>query len=153
MYPEPQLCCCLQKLDDRARIPQYAHSLDAGMDVYPLESFKLLPFDRQLIKLGFAIAIPDGYEIQVRSRSGLALKKGVFVLNSPGTVDAGYRGEVGVILANFSDTIYSNDTSQAIAQLVLAPVIKAVFVTTKELEKSGDRDVNGFGSTDKNVQK
>ena len=140
--------CYFKQLDSRAIIPHYAHTGDSGMDVYPLEPFSLKPGDRKLIKLGFAISIPTGYEIQVRSRSGLALKKGVCVLNSPGTVDAAYRGELGVTLINTSSKVYFNDTSQAIAQLVVQKVVKVELKIVEELNKT-ERGTNGYGSTDK----
>lgn len=123
-------------LDERAIAPRYAHPGDSGLDVFPLESFELLGGERRLIKLGFSLGIPEGYEVQIRPRSGLALVSGVSVLNSPATIDAGYTGEVGVILMNYSQEVFTSIPKRAIAQLVLAPVAQAEI----ELETDfGDR--------------
>ena len=140
----------ITKLHPQAKIPDYKHQGDSGMDVYAPEPFYLKAQERKLIKLGIAIAIPDGCEIQVRSRSGLAFKKGLFVLNSPGTVDSSYTGELGVILANFGDSTYFNDGYVAIAQLVLVPVCRATLIETEKLDEaeSGKTRLEaGFGST------
>ena len=134
-----------QKLHPDAQIPSYAHIGDAGADVYTVTEMTVAPQKRAAIPTGLAVDIPIGYEIQVRPKSGLALKHGITVLNSPGTVDAGYRGEIQVIVINLGDEAYTFTKGQKIAQLVLKPVIQANYVEG-ELGTS-DRGVGGFGST------
>ncbi len=134
-----------QKLHPDAQIPSYAHIGDAGADVYSVAEVTLQPSDRAAIPTGLAVDIPLGYEIQVRPKSGLALKHGITVLNSPGTVDAGYRGEIQVIVINLGKEVYTFAKGQKIAQLVLKPVIQAKYIEG-ELGTS-DRGVGGFGST------
>ena len=134
-----------QKLHPDAQIPSYAHIGDAGADVYAVTEVTVAPQKRAAIPTGLAVDIPIGYEIQVRPKSGLALKHGITVLNSPGTVDAGYRGEIQVIVINLGDEAYTFTKGQKIAQLVLKPVIQANYVEG-ELGTS-DRGVGGFGST------
>ncbi|MFM7887103.1 MAG: dUTP diphosphatase [Pseudanabaena sp.] len=134
-----------QKLHPDALIPTYAHIGDAGADVYSVAEVTLQPSDRAAIPTGLAVDIPLGYEIQVRPKSGLALKHGIAVLNSPGTVDAGYRGEIQVIVINLGKEAYTFAKGQKIAQLVLKPVIQAQYIEG-ELGTS-DRGVGGFGST------
>jgi len=133
------------KLHPDAQIPSYAHVGDAGADVYSVVEVTLQPSDRAAIPTGLAVDIPIGYEIQVRPKSGLALKHGITVLNSPGTVDAGYRGEIQVIVINLGKEVYTFAKGQKIAQLVLKPVIQAQFIEG-ELGTS-DRGDGGFGST------
>ncbi|MFN5863503.1 MAG: dUTP diphosphatase [Pseudanabaena sp.] len=133
------------KLHPDAQIPSYAHVGDAGADVYSVAEVTLQPSDRAAIPTGLAVDIPLGYEIQVRPKSGLALKHGITVLNSPGTVDAGYRGEIQVIVINLGKEVYTFAKGQKIAQLVLKPVIQAQFIEG-ELGTS-DRGDGGFGST------
>ena len=134
-----------QKLHPDAQVPSYAHIGDAGADVYSVTEVTLYPQNRVAIPTGLAVDIPIGYELQVRPKSGLALKHGITVLNSPGTVDAGYRGEIKVILINFGAAAYTFAKGQKIAQLVLKPVIQANYMGS-ELENS-DRGMGGFGST------
>jgi len=134
-----------QKLHPDAQVPSYAHNDDAGADVYTVLGMTLQPFHRAAIPTGLAVDIPYGYEIQVRPKSGLALKHGITVLNSPGTVDAGYRGEIQVIMINLGTEAYTFAKGQKIAQLVLKPVTKANYVEG-ELGIS-DRGTGGFGST------
>ncbi len=134
-----------QKLHPDAQVPSYAHIGDAGADVYSVAEVILKPQDRAAIPTGLAVEIPIGYEIQVRPKSGLALKHGITVLNSPGTVDAGYRGEIQVIVINLGTEAYTFTKGQKIAQLVLKPVIQAQYVDG-ELGSS-DRGIGGFGST------
>ena len=130
--------------------PQYQKISDAGADIYPLlkedENYFLMPGERKLFPTGIKMEIPDGYEIQVRPRSGLAFKKGISVLNAPGTVDAGYKGDVGVILINHGTEDFKITSETAIAQLVLKEVIQAVFEEVDELSES-DRGEGGFGHT------
>ena len=134
-----------QKLHPDAQIPSYAHIGDAGADVYAIAEVTLQPLNRAAIPTGLAVDIPIGYEIQVRPKSGLALKHGVTVLNSPGTIDAGYRGEIQVIVINLGTEAYTCVKGQKIAQLVLKPVIQAQYIEG-ELGSS-DRGIGGFGST------
>ena len=135
-----------KRIHHDAVLPSYAHPGDAGMDVRSVEDLVIPAGGRALVHTGLVAAIPDGYELQVRSRSGLALKSGVAVLNSPGTVDAGYRGEIGVILANFGDGGFAVKKGDRIAQLVAAPVTVAEISETAEVDVTA-RGAGGFGST------
>ena len=127
-------------------LPAYATAQAAGMDVVSAVDTVLAPGARAAIPTGFAIAIPPGYEVQVRPRSGLALKHGITCLNSPGTIDADYRGEMQVILANLGSDPFPIARGDRIAQLVPAPVQHAVFVETDTLDTTA-RGTGGFGST------
>jgi len=127
-------------------LPAYASAHAAGMDVVAAESVTLAPGARHAVATGFAIAIPEGYEVQVRPRSGLALKHGITCLNTPGTIDADYRGEVKVILANLGDRDFEVIRGERIAQLVPARVVTARFVEAETLDET-DRGGGGFGST------
>ena len=127
-------------------MPAYAHASDAGMDVRSVRELVIPPGGRALVPTGLVVNLPAGYEAQVRPRSGLALKAGVTVLNSPGTIDAGYRGEIGVILANFGQDDFKVNVGDRIAQLVIAPVLQPVVVEATEVD-STDRGAGGFGST------
>jgi dUTP pyrophosphatase len=127
-------------------VPAYASAGAAGMDVVAAESLRLAPGARHAVATGFAIAIPEGYEVQVRPRSGLALKHGVTCLNTPGTIDQDYRGEVKVILANLGDEPFEIARGDRIAQLVPAPVQRAALDEVEQLDDT-DRGSGGFGST------
>jgi dUTP pyrophosphatase len=127
-------------------LPVYATAHAAGMDVVAAEALTLTPGQRHAVATGFAIAIPEGYEVQVRPRSGLALKHGITCLNTPGTIDADYRGEVKVILANLGDAPFEIARGDRIAQLVPAPVQRATFSEVYALDDT-DRGAGGFGST------
>lgn len=129
-------------------LPKYETSLSAGVDLRAnLNSpIVLKPLERALVKTGLFIALPEGYEAQVRPRSGLAFKNGITVLNSPGTIDADYRGEVGVILVNLSNTDFTVNDGERIAQLVVAKYEQANFVEVTELDETS-RGAGGFGST------
>jgi len=129
-------------------LPTYMSEDSAGADLAAAvhEELTLLPGARALVPTGFALAIPPGYEGQVRPRSGLALRAGVTLLNAPGTIDADYRGEVAVILANFGTEPYVVRRGDRIAQLVVAPVTHAAFEAAPELESTAR--TGGFGSTD-----
>jgi dUTP pyrophosphatase len=127
-------------------LPAYATAHAAGMDVVAAEEVTLAPGARHALATGFAIAIPEGYEVQVRPRSGLALKHGVTCLNTPGTIDADYRGEVKVILVNLSDEPFLVRRGERIAQLVPAPVQRARFEEVNALDETV-RGAGGFGST------
>lgn len=129
-------------------LPAYATPDSAGMDLRanvdgPVE---LLPLQRRLIPTGLRIALPTGYEAQIRPRSGLALKHGITVLNSPGTIDADYRGEVGVLLCNLSDTPFTVNPGERIAQMVVARYEQAVFVPVDTLDTTA-RGEGGYGHT------
>ena len=127
-------------------LPAYATEHAAGMDVVAAEDVTLRPGWRHAVATGFAIAIPEGYEVQVRPRSGLALKHGITCLNTPGTIDADYRGEVKVILANLGTAVVEIARGERIAQLVPAPVQRAVFTEVDTLDDTA-RGAGGFGST------
>lgn len=129
-------------------LPKYHSDLAAGMDVEAAveESYSLEPGEIHLFSTGFCVAIPPGYEIQVRPRSGLAVKHGVTVINSPGTIDADYRGEVRVALINLGKIAYTIKRGDRIAQLVLAPVVQAQLELVTELEETV-RGGGGFGHT------
>jgi dUTP pyrophosphatase len=116
------------------------------MDVVAAEELTLQPGERHAVATGFAIAIPSGYEVQVRPRSGLALKHGITCLNTPGTIDSDYRGEVKVILANFGKEPFAVRRGERIAQLVPAPVLRAHFDEVATLDET-ERGAGGFGST------
>ena len=127
-------------------LPAYATAGAAGMDIVAAEDLVLAPGRRHAVATGFAIAIPPGFEVQVRPRSGLALKHGITCLNTPGTIDEDYRGEVKVILANLGDEPFAIVRGERIAQLVPAAVQKAQFHEVAELAET-DRGAGGFGST------
>ena len=126
--------------------PSYATDGAAGLDVVAAEDLTLQPGARHAVATGFAIAIPPGFEVQVRPRSGLALKHGITCLNTPGTIDEDYRGEVKVILANLGSEPFEVRRGERIAQLVPAPVLKAAFEEVAELVDT-HRGSGGFGST------
>ena len=126
-------------------LPAYATAHAAGLDIVA-EDLTLMPGARHAVATGFAIAIPPGYEVQVRPRSGLALKHGITCLNTPGTIDADYRGEVKVILANLGPQPFEVKRGDRIAQLVPAPVLPARFAEVDELDTTA-RGEGGFGST------
>ena len=138
----------LQRLPngDGLPVPTYATDGAAGMDVVAAEELTLAPGQRHAVATGFAIAIPSGYEVQVRPRSGLALKHGITCLNTPGTIDSDYRGEVKVILANLGSEPFEIRRGERIAQLVPAPVLKAEFREVQSLDET-QRGAGGFGST------
>lgn len=146
-----------------AKIPTYAHKGDAGMDVYSTIDVTIAPGETKLIPLGFKVAIPEGYELQVRPRSGFSLRTHLRVANAPGTIDSGYRDEVGIILHNSAPTIqdfgdgraetclygpsYTISKGDRIAQLVLQAVPTALFIKIPDISKIGEDRNGGFGST------
>ena len=136
----------VKKLHKDAVIPSYAKNGDAGMDLYSVEAIGILSGERVLVKTGISIELPKGYEAQIRPRSGLALKKGITVLNTPGTIDEGYRGEIGVILINHSDEIVFIQKGDRIAQMVINKIESVKIEEVKELSDT-DRGTGGFGST------
>ena len=130
------------------QLPAYATPQSAGMDLRANldEPLTLHPFERKLVKTGLFIALPEGYEAQVRPRSGLALKHGITVLNSPGTIDADYRGEVGVLLINLSQEDFVIEDGERIAQMVIARHEQGEFVVVEELDET-ERGAGGYGHT------
>jgi dUTP pyrophosphatase len=137
------------KSNENAVDPKYAYYTDSGFDLYSTEDKWIHPFDRALIPTGLHFDIPSGYEIQVRSKSGLALNQGLMVLNSPGTVDQGYTGEIKIILFNTTNQKVKIEKGQKIAQAVLCPVVSGKWIKMVEKDKldNKDRNQNGFGST------
>jgi len=137
------------KLHPSAIIPTYAKPGDAGADLYSIEEKTLKPGERALVKTGIAIALPEGYVGLVHPRSGLALKNGISVVNSPGTIDSGYRGEIGVVLINHDlNESFSVKVGDRIAQLVIQKFETAIFKTVSQLPPS-ERASGGYGSTGK----
>ena len=129
--------------------PEYAYPTDSGFDLFSTSSVEIESFGRSLIPTGLHIDIPDGYEVQVRSKSGLALKQGLMVLNSPGTVDQGYTGEIQVILFNTTKNNVIIKKGQKIAQAVISPVVSGKWVKLTKVDNinNKDRGEKGFGST------
>jgi dUTP pyrophosphatase len=135
------------KLDNDAVIPTYAKPGDAGADLYSISDLVLSPGERALVKTGIAIALPNGYVGLVHPRSGLGLKNGISVVNTPGTIDAGYRGEIGVVLINHDlHESFQVKKGDRIAQLVIQKVENAQFKTVNQLPES-ERAAGGYGST------
>ena len=135
--------------DSDLPLPSYESAGAAGMDVRAYvehKTFTLKPMDRCLIPAAFAVEIPLGYEIQIRPRSGLALKHGVTMVNAPGTIDSDYRGEIGIILINMGKDDYTVQHGDRIAQMVLAPVTRCMWTESEELGET-ERGQSGFGST------
>ena len=135
-----------RRIHPEAELPAYAHQDDAGMDLRSVEDCIVPRGGRRLVRTGLQMELPPGFEAQVRPRSGLALKHGVTVLNTPGTIDAGYRGEVGVILINLGAEPFKVEKGMKIAQLVIARVTQADVVEVSAVD-STDRGAGGFGST------
>ncbi|MFK8039610.1 MAG: dUTP diphosphatase [Crocinitomicaceae bacterium] len=131
-------------------LPEYETLNSAGVDLraYTADEIILKPLERKLIKTGLFLEIPEGYEAQVRPRSGLAYKNGITVLNSPGTIDADYRGEIGVILVNMSNEPFKIENGERIAQLIFAKFEQAEFIKVEALNET-ERGAGGFGSTGK----
>ena len=136
------------RLSAAAILPRYMTDLAAGVDLHAALAAEvtLAPGERALVPTGLALAIPPGFEGQVRPRSGLALKKGVSLVNSPGTIDADYRGEVGIIIINHGQEAVTIAPGERIAQLIFAPVVRAEFVEVEELA-APRRNAGGFGHT------
>ena len=131
-------------------LPKYETEQSAGMDLYAAlgegEAVTLGPLERTMVPTGLAMALPAGFEAQVRPRSGLAAKNGVTVLNTPGTIDADYRGEVKVILVNLSNEPFTIERGMRVAQMVIAPVTQGEWIEVEELSET-ERGAGGFGST------
>ncbi|MEM1241164.1 MAG: dUTP diphosphatase [Cyanobacteria bacterium P01_H01_bin.26] len=137
-----------KKLSAAAVIPAYAHPGDAGADLVAIDRHILEPSQRLAIPTGLAADIPRGYEMQVRPKSSLALNHGITVLNTPGTIDADYRGEIKVILINLGQATVEISPGQRIAQIVIAPVVRVEFAMVDSLNQT-QRGEGGFGSTGK----
>jgi len=141
-----------KKLHSQAQVPRYMTELAAGLDIQALPDnvMELAPGERCLVPTGLAVAIPRGFEIQVRPRSGLAIKHGIALVNSPGTIDSDYRGEIGIILINHGQETFTINPGDRIAQLVVAPVCQAELVEVSELTET-ERGAGGFGHTGSNA--
>jgi dUTP pyrophosphatase len=134
------------KSNPEAKIPEYAHVGDAGMDLFSIENKTIAAGEVALIKTGIKIELPPNTEAQIRPRSGLALKHAITVLNTPGTIDEGYRGEIGVILINHGKTSFAVEKYMKVAQMVIKPTYHVNMVEVNELSAS-EREEGGFGST------
>lgn len=140
-----------KKVDVNAHIPTYAHPGDSGMDLYSVEQVVVEGGSRYLISTGLIMELPEGYEAQIRPRSGLAIKNGITVLNAPGTIDNGYVGIIKVILINHSRCSHTVNIGDRIAQMVIAPVTRAECIEVSEI-KDTERSSGGFGSTGLNTE-
>lgn len=136
----------ISKINEIAKVPEYAHIGDAGMDLFSVDEVVLNPLERKLIHTGIKIQLPPNTEAQIRPRSGLALKNGITVLNTPGTIDEGYRGEIGIILINLSNETFKVEKGMKIAQMVIKPTIQVEVQEVDELNDTS-RGEGGFGST------
>ena len=137
----------IKRISDKAVLPNYAHEGDAGLDLYAVKELILKSGERGLVHTGIQIELPKNTEAQIRPRSGLALKHGITTLNSPGTIDEGYRGEIGVILINHSGETFKIEECMKIAQMVVKPVVKVEITEVEELSDDTERKENGFGSS------
>lgn len=146
MSASSSLSVKIQRLVPEAKVPEYAHPGDAGADLAAVVDCVIPAGEWLAVPTGLSAEIPIGYELQVRPRSGLAFKKGVTVLNAPGTIDAGYRGEIKVILINHGSEPFAIKVGDKIAQLVVASVVAGIFEESQELGDS-QRGSGGFGST------
>lgn len=136
----------VKRLDPAAKMPVRTTSGASCFDIHALEGGTIAAKSRGLIRTGLAVGVDKGFEVQVRSRSGLALKQGIFVLNSPGTVDSDYRGEVGIILMNLGDDVFTYKAGDRIAQMAVCPVSMADAQLVESLDET-ERSAGGFGST------
>lgn len=146
MAPESRVIVKIKRLVPEAKLPRYEHPGDSGADLAAVNDYTLQPMQWFAVPTGISAEVPAGFELQVRPRSGLALRHGVTVLNTPGTVDAGYRGEIKVILLNLGSEPFHVSKGQKIAQLVVAPVVRGQFEEVNNLTES-QRASGGFGST------
>ncbi len=145
-----QIQVAIELCRPEARLPQYAHDDDAGTDIYAAETVTIAPGQTVLVATGLKVAIPDGFELQIRPRSGLSFKTPLRVPNTPGTIDAGYRDEVRVIMQNTSpDTPYTVEVGDRIAQFVLQRVPMALFQVVDSVAEIGENRGGGFGSSGK----
>ena len=138
----------IKKLSEKTIIPKYETKGSSGMDIVANinKEVEMLPGEKAIIPTGFSLSIPEGFEVQIRPRSGLAAKKGISILNTPGTIDADYRGEIKIILINLSKEKFVVEKGMRVAQMVISPVIQAKLEEVKELPKTS-RGSGGFGST------
>ncbi|MGL4571147.1 MAG: dUTP diphosphatase [Clostridium sp.] len=136
----------VEKINDKAKLPNYAHEGDAGLDLYSVEEVTINPGETALIHTGIKIELPKNTEAQVRPRSGLALKHGITVLNTPGTIDEGYRGELLIILINHGKNPFVVEDGMKIAQMVVKPVFRVDVFEVSSLSDS-ERGEGGFGSS------
>ena len=136
----------VEKINEKAIIPFKAHKGDAGMDLFSVEQVILKPMERKLIHTGIKIQLPKNTEAQIRPRSGLALKNGITVLNTPGTIDEGYRGEIGIILINLGTEEFKVEEGMKVAQMVIKPTLTLEVEEVVELTET-TRGEGGFGST------
>ena len=140
----------IKKINKNIILPQYKTDGSSGMDLMAnvKRAVKIMPGEKKIVSTGIMVAIPKQYEIQIRPRSGLALKNGITVLNTPGTIDSDYRGEIKVILINLGKEIFKINKNDRIAQMIICPIIKTKLKEVKNLPKT-IRGKGGFGSTDK----
>lgn len=145
---EVKICWLITEKERDLELPTYETVGAAGMDVQAgiPDSLTVLPGERVLVPTGFSVALQEGYELQVRPRSGLAIKYGMTIINSPGTIDADYRGELKIAMINLGHKPYTINRGDRIAQLVLSPVVRATFKEVNSLDKT-KRDTGGFGHT------
>lgn len=144
--PREKINVKVKKLSRLAKLPTYAHPTDAGADIYSLEKVVIEPHTTTLVKTGIAVAVPAGYEIQIRPRSGLSLKTPLRVANAPGTIDSSYRGEVCVIMENTGNSTQTIEAGDRIAQMLIVPVPMIKWEEVNELDET-DRGQGGFGSS------
>ncbi|MGG3192990.1 dUTP diphosphatase [Priestia aryabhattai] len=137
----------IKKLNSEAKLPEKAHKTDAGFDLFSIESKEIQAGETKLIKTGISIQLPPNTEAQIRPRSGLALKHSITVLNSPGTIDEEYRGEIGVILINHGKEKFDVEKHMKIAQMVVKPVLSVDIEEVEGSLSNTDRGAGGFGST------
>ena len=139
----------VEVIDENAVFPKYAYPTDSGFDLHSTQDLEIGPFGRILVPTGLKISFSEGYEIQVRPKSGLAIKQGLTVLNTPGTVDQGYTGEIQVIVFNTNNYTVMIPKGMKVAQAVLTPVVQGKYVTFEKVDEieNKDRGNNGFGST------
>lgn len=136
----------VKKLNEKAIMPNYAHEGDAGLDLYSIEEKVIEPGETALVHTGISIQLPKNTEAQIRPRSGLAIKNSITVLNTPGTIDEGYRGEICIIIINHGKNSFKIEESMKIAQMVIKPVYKVLVEQAEDLEDSS-RGEKGFGSS------
>ena len=145
----PKVQMKIKLVHESAVLPKFAYNTDSGFDLYSVDEYTIPPLGRSLISTGIIIDVPENHEIQIRSKSGLALNQGLFVLNSPGTVDQGYTGEIKVILFNTTNEEFKITKGMKVAQAVLCPVVCGKWIDIVKVSdvENKDRKNNGFGST------